>query len=103
MPDNKKNDSSLKQAFIATLCKHPKASDYQQDAFRSADIMGLYKKLKEAGETLSKEDFLGADKSGEYFLGCSRAWDNFHHIVEILRDNGEEFTADDCLTVKEGS
>lgn len=103
MPDNKKNDSSLKQAFIATLCKHPKASDYQQDAFRSADIMGLYKKLKEAGETLNKSDFLGTDKSGEYFLGSARAWDNFHHIVEILRENGEEFTADDFLTVKEGS
>ena len=100
---DKKNKDSLKTAFIATLCKHPNASDYQQDAFRSADIMGLYKKLKEAGETLTKADFLGTDKNGEYFLGSERAWENFHHIVEIVRENGEEFTADDFLTVKEGS
>ena len=104
MSDNSKNNKdSLKTAFIATLCKHPRASDYQQDAFRSADIMGLYKKLKEAGETLSKADFLGTDKNGEYFLGSERAWENFHHIVEIVAENGEQFTADDFLEVKEGS
>jgi len=103
MPENKKNDNSLKKALIATLCKHPQAADYQQDAFRSADIMGLYKKMKEAGEVLTKADFLGTDKNGEYFLGSARSWDNFHHIVEILKENGEQFTADDFLTVQEGS
>lgn len=98
-----KNKHSLKNAFIATLCKHPKAADFQKDAFNKADIKGLYKKLKDAGEVITKADFLAKDENDNCFLTYERAWDNFHFIVDIVRENGEEFTAEDFLQISDDS
>ncbi len=101
MTDNNKN--SLKTAFVATLCKHSNTDSYQKDAFKKADIKGLYKKLKDAGEVISKADFLDVDENGENFLASEKAWDNFHYIVDIVRENGDEFTADDFLKLEDNS
>ncbi len=98
-----RNKGSLKNAFIATICKHPKATDFQKDAFKNADLKGLYKKLKDAGEIISKADFLAKDEKGNCFLAHERAWDNFHFIVDIVRENGEEFTAEDFLQISDDS
>ena len=87
----------LKQAYIATLCNHKDARFYQNKAFSEQNLDELAQQIKEAGEKITKSDFLSCDHFDHYFLDSREAWKNFDKIIDIVHGNGERFEISDFL------
>ncbi len=94
-----KNNSYIKQAYIASLLEHPRAENLMKQAFSAQNLEKVQEELAKADQSVTKEDVFALMDDGTNLLDAPRSWKNFGKVADLLKKNGETLTKDDVLLV----